>query len=85
MSWSGFQLRNKFSLLKTFYKNGESTTPSAKTPNHFWKKRSNVRVYWTQTNTKFETTGSVLTVKSHGPKRSSRSEEQLVLCKTVSL
>ena len=51
----------------------------AKTPNHFWQKQSSLQVYCKQTSDKFETTGSVLTVKSPGRKRSRRTEERLVL------
>ena len=79
MSWSGFQLRIKFTLLKTFYENGECTTHSAKTPNHFLKNKAPYGSIGRRLMTKFEIISSVLTAKSPGRKRSSLSEEQLVL------
>ena len=66
--------------VKTFYENGKCATQTErKFRTNFRRNEAACESTVRRSMTKFETTGSVLTVKLPGRKRSCRTEEQLVL------
>ena len=75
-----FSTARRVVIVITFYQNGECATQAMrKLQTIFGKNEVSCESTIRRLVTKFETTGSVITVKSPGRKRSRRTEEQIVL------
>ena len=80
MSWSGFQLRDKFLFFERHFTKIENVRRTVrKLQIIFGRNEIPFESIVRRLMTKFKTISSVLTAKSPGPKPSCRSEEQLVL------